>query len=62
MPRANNKPNKRHNSFKVAIDGVEDTNSQDDIEDEVEELIEEDIPDTDRDENTAQKGMLGDGL
>jgi hypothetical protein len=56
MPVNKNNPNRRHNSFKVAIDGVEDTNSNDDdIEDEVEELIEEDIPDTDRDDNTAQK-------
>jgi hypothetical protein len=54
MPRNQNNPNKRHNSFKVAIDGVEDTNSNDDIEDEVEELIEEEL-ETDRDDNTAQK-------
>ena len=63
MPVNKNNPNRRHNSFKVAIDGVEDTNSNDDdIEDEVEELIEEDIPDTDRDDNTAQKQLMGDGL
>ena len=63
VPQKNQYGQRRHNQFKVAIDGVEDTgsNNSDDFEDEVEELIEEEI-NTDRDENTAAKQGLGDGL